>query len=177
MLKKSITYTDFNGKEQTEEFHFHLSPPDLMTLETSSPGGFQKHLETIMESNDGGQILEMFKKLIQLSIGRVSSDGKRFEKSDEIRDAFIQTNAYSVLFMELGADAETAAAFFSGIVPSDLAEEIAKIERKGGSAGEREVVESTPVREKDKVLTQEEARDLPQADLLQKMKDGWTIQS
>jgi hypothetical protein len=176
VLKKSITYTDFNDNEVTEEFHFHLSPPDLISLESSYPGGFEKHVDTIMASKDGGQILNLFQKLIQLSIGRVSEDGKRFEKSEEIRNAFLQTNAYSALFMELGSSEETAAAFWNAIMPKDLAAQIEKIERPGGSQAERAVVESTPVRH-EKVMTQAEAVALDQDRLIRRMKDGWVIQS
>ena len=54
-----------------------------------------------------------------------SADGKRFMKSEEIATAFSQTEAYSILFMELATDATAAADFVNGIVPADVAKQAA----------------------------------------------------
>ena len=48
---------------------------------------------------------------------RETPDGKRFMKNQEYTDAFVQTEAYSDLFMELATNADAAAAFVNGIVP------------------------------------------------------------
>ena len=179
MLKKIIKYTDFNGVQQQEEFHFHLSPPDLLELEATSPGGFENYMNEIMAANDGARILELFKKLIKMSIGRVSDDGKRFEKSEEITNNFVQTNAYTKLFLELGSDADSAAKFFNGIIPQDLADRVEKMQA-GGRQRERVVAEATPFTsgaQSPKVITKEEAATMSNDELVAKMKDGWTIQT
>ena len=36
MLKKTITYTDYNGSERTEDFYFNLSKAEIMEMELSS---------------------------------------------------------------------------------------------------------------------------------------------
>lgn len=179
MLKKTIKYIDFNGVEQEEEFHFHLTPPDLLELEATSPGGFEKYMNDIMEANDGARILELFKKLIKMSIGHVSEDGKRFEKSEEITNNFVQTNAYTVLFLELGSDADTASKFFNGIIPQDLAERVEQLQ-SAGTQRERVVAEATPISggaQSPKVITRAEAKAMSKDELMAKLQDGWTIQT
>jgi hypothetical protein len=180
VLKKTITYTDFNGTPQTEEFHFHLSAEKLLELETTLPGGFEKHVAHILESEDGAQILELFKRLITMSIGQVSEDGKRFVQSDTIRRDFTQTNAYTSLFLELGQNAETAAAFFNGIVPADLAAQAEKMKAGGGDSATREWV-TTPRPEilggPRKFISKEDAEKMGRDELFQKMMEGYEIES
>ena len=36
MLKKTITYTDYNGVERTEDFYFNLTRAELMEMHSSS---------------------------------------------------------------------------------------------------------------------------------------------
>lgn len=117
MLKKTISYTDFNGSAITEDFYFNLTKAELIELEVSKEGGLAKVLEEIVAANDGQKIIDAFKTIIMFAVGRKSEDGKRFIKSREIREEFEQTNAYSELFMELATNAEAAADFVNSIVP------------------------------------------------------------
>jgi hypothetical protein len=117
MLKKTIKYVDFNGKEREEDFYFNLTKAEVIELETSIQGRLSNTLREIVESNDEKQIIERFKDLILRAYGEKSPDGKRFIKSQELRDAFSQTEAYSELFMELSTNADAASAFVNGIVP------------------------------------------------------------
>jgi hypothetical protein len=118
MLKKRITYVDFDGNSRTEDFYFNLTKAEVTEMELSAEGGLAKTLEKIVEAKDNKRILETFKDLILRSYGEKSPDGKRFIKNQEIRDAFSQTEAYSELFMELAMKPEMASAFVNGIVPS-----------------------------------------------------------
>jgi hypothetical protein len=126
MIKKTVTFEDFNGKTVTEDYYFNLSRMELIDMDVDSPEGFAKKLQNVIDSNDGRQILSTFKEIILASIGRKSADGKRFIKSAEIREEFTQTDAYSELFMELSTDADAAAQFVNGIIPASLANEVAK---------------------------------------------------
>lgn len=124
MLKKTITYTDFDGNERTEDFYFNLTKAEVTEMEMSTEGGLAKALQKIVTEKDSKRIIESFKNLILKSYGEKSPDGKRFIKNQEVRDAFSQTEAYSVLFMELATNAEMAAAFVNGIVPTVKKENI-----------------------------------------------------
>lgn len=126
MLKKTLTFEDFNGEEIAEDFYFHLSKAELIKMELSEKGGLTEAFKEIVETNDGSRIMDIFENLILSSYGKKSEDGRRFIKNDDIRDSFAQSEAYSVLFMELVTDAKAAADFFNGIIPSGLAEEAKK---------------------------------------------------
>lgn len=118
MLKKTMTYTDYDGNERTEDFYFNLTKAEVAEMEMSHDGGLVKMIEKIVAEQNGKRIVEIFKDLILKAYGEKSLDGKRFVKSEEISNAFAQTEAYSDLFMELALDAESAAAFVNGIVPA-----------------------------------------------------------
>lgn len=119
MLKKSITYYDYNGVERTEDFRFNLSKAELMEMEMSTNGGLTEMINKIVAAQDIPAIIKVFKDLILKAYGEKSPDGKRFIKSKELSTAFAQTEAYSQLFMELATNPEEAAKFINGIIPTD----------------------------------------------------------
>lgn len=120
MLKKTITYTDYNGDERTEDFWFNLSQAECTEMELSSNGGMKALIERIVSERDGKNLIEMFKKIILKAYGIKSLDGKYFRKTEEARRDFESTEAYSVLFMELATDADAASAFIRGVFPASL---------------------------------------------------------
>ena len=120
MLKKTITYVDYNGVERTEDFYFNLSKAEVLELEMGTTGGLTEMINKIVAAQDTPTLIKIFKDLVLKAYGEKSPDGKRFIKSDEIRDAFSQTEAYSNLFMELATDAEAASKFFNGIIPDNV---------------------------------------------------------
>ena len=127
MIKKSITYTDYNGVERTEDFYFNLTKAEVMEMEMSTTGGLAEMIQRIVAAKDQPAIVKIFKDLILKAYGEKSLDGKRFMKSEEIRASFEQTEAYSQLFMELATDADAAAKFVNGIVPADMAQQAATL--------------------------------------------------
>lgn len=120
MIKKTITYVDYNGVERTEDFYFNLTRAEITEMELSTVGGLAERIQEIVNKKDAPAIMELFKELILKSYGEKSADGKRFMKTDKIREEFSQTEAYSELFMELATDDKAAAAFVNGIVPGNL---------------------------------------------------------
>lgn len=122
MLKKTITYTDYNGVELTEDFYFNLSKAEAIELEVGIPGGLTAMIQNIVAANDNPSIIKIFKEFILKAYGVKSPDGKRFMKTDEngrpLADKFKETEAYSELFMELATNADEASKFINGIIPS-----------------------------------------------------------
>lgn len=130
MYSKKIAYTDFDGNQREETFYFNITEAELTEMECSVSGGFRKRLERIMETKDEPEVIEILKSFILQAYGEKSNDGKYFKKEDSVRgkysDDFKATEAYSALFMELGTDADKAAAFINGILPAKIREELAK---------------------------------------------------
>lgn len=118
MLKKTFTYTDYNGVERTEDHYFNLSKAELMEMELSTTGGLAEMIDKIVKAQDAPAIVKIFKELVLKAYGQKSADGRRFIKSKELSDEFAQTEAYSQLFMELATDADAASKFVNGIVPA-----------------------------------------------------------
>lgn len=119
MLKKTITYTDYNDTERKEDFYFNLSKPEIAEMEYTTPGGYTAMIQRIIDADDQSSIIKVFKDLILKAYGEKTPDGKRFVKSEELSTAFSQTEAYSVLFMELSTDSKAAAEFVNGIMPNE----------------------------------------------------------
>ena len=119
MLKKDITYVDFNGVERTEPFYFNLTKAELVEMEMGISGGLTALIKRVSETNNTPELIRIFKSLILKSYGEKSLDGKNFMKNNTIREQFESTEAYSVLFMELATDAEAAANFVNGLVPAE----------------------------------------------------------
>ena len=120
MLKKTITYVDYNGVERTEDFYFNLSEAEVMEMEMGTTGGLSETIRKIIAAQDSPTIIKLFKEFVLKAYGEKSSDGKRFIKSEELSTAFSQTEAYSQLYMELATDADAAANFMNSIVPAKL---------------------------------------------------------
>lgn len=139
MLKRTITYEDFNGEQVSEDHFFHLSKAELVELEMSVAGGLSESLQKIIASEDGKEIIAQFKQIILGSYGKKSDDGRRFIKNQQMREEFESSEAYSTLFMELVTDAGKAAEFVNGIVPANLAQEAMKV-----TAGELAAVPDPP---------------------------------
>lgn len=135
MLKKTITYTDFNDIERKEDFFFHFSEAELIEMNLSHEGGLQTYINRIVNTSSTPELIKLFKKLILDAVGERSDDGKRFIKvrSDgtKIADEFAQTNAYSALYMELIKDEKAAGDFINGCIPKKLAEAAAKAQIDG----------------------------------------------
>lgn len=127
MLKKAITYTDYNGNQRTEDFYFNLSKAELMEMEMGTSGGLSSFVERIIAAQDTPEMIKIFKELILKAYGEKSPDGKRFIKSKELSEEFSQTEAFSELFMELALNSESASAFVNGIIPRDLEKQIGKL--------------------------------------------------
>lgn len=124
MLKQTIKYTDYNGVEREETFWFNLNKAELMEMEMSTVGGFAEMIEKIIAAQDTPTLVKIFKDFILKAYGEKSPDGRGFMKLDKdgrpLSRKFVQTEAYSELFMKLSTDAEAAAAFINGIVPAEF---------------------------------------------------------
>jgi hypothetical protein len=129
MLKKTLTYTDFNGKEVTEDFYFNLTKAEIAEMEVNAStldsngnvnGGMEAMLNDVVESGSGKRIIEVFKEIVKRSIGRKSEDGKYFFKDVFIWHEFEASPAYSDFFVELLTDPDAAAEFIKGVMPVDF---------------------------------------------------------
>lgn len=119
MIKKTITYTDYNGNQRTESFWFNLTKAEVTRMEMSVQGGMAEMIDRIIDAQDAPSLISTFETMIQKSYGVKTPDGRGFVKRSEDLEAFMATEAYSELFMELVTNATAAAEFVNGIMPND----------------------------------------------------------
>lgn len=116
MLKKSVTYTDFDGKKRTETLYFNLTEPELVRLDVMYEGGLEKFIKNFDPEKRPDEVLELFERIIRASYGEKSEDARFFLKDPKAVELFMQSAAYGALFMELIQDADNAAAFVNGLI-------------------------------------------------------------
>lgn len=123
MYKKTITWTDYDGKEVTEDFYFNLTRAEIMDMELGTEGGLEQMLTRIVKAQDYVELSKYFKQIILMSYGEKSPDGKRFIKlrQDGSKPSldFQQTEAFSMMYMELATDDKAAAEFINAIIPDE----------------------------------------------------------
>lgn len=124
MIKKTITFEDFNGNQITEDFYFNLTVDEILSMEYSEKGGLSEHVKSIIASNDNAQIYLKFKDIILAAYGEKSEDGLRFVKNDKIKEEFSQTNAFSELLFNFMKNPDEAATFVNALVPQDKISEL-----------------------------------------------------
>lgn len=133
MFAKKIKYEDFNGTVREETFYFNLTEAELIEMESSVDGGLAEYGRRIIECQNVPQIMDLFKKLILISYGEKSADGKRFIKEDPVRGKlsleFMQTNAYSELYMEFINNPDSGAEFFNNVIPAKIKDQVEASEK------------------------------------------------
>jgi len=159
MLKKTITYEDLNGETVSEDYFFHLSKAELIELEMSHQGGLSTWLQSVVSAEDGASIIREFKKIILSAYGKRSDDGKRFVKTQELRDEFESTEAYSALFVELVTKTESAIEFVNGVIPRGMVEEAAKL------VGAEEPKPALAVVTEPKIISRAEVEEMSREEL------------
>ena len=136
MRKETITYTDYNNVTRTEDFFFNLNEAELTALQYGVDGGLKEMLERIVKSNDNKQIMACFHELIAKSYGEKSPDGRRFVKSKELSEAFMQTEAYNELMLRFMTDANYSAGFINDV----LADVMKRTEERNAKKGENNTI-------------------------------------
>lgn len=136
MYIKTIEYKDYLGNMRKEDFYFNLSESEVMEMELSKEGGFSQWITRIANAQNTPELIKLFKSMILMSYGERSLDGKSFFKKDPetgrpLSEAFEQTAAYPVLFMELATNTEAATEFINKVIPENAAEAIEKAKADG----------------------------------------------
>lgn len=125
MIKITETYPDYNGVERTEDFYFHFTKAELLKMEMGVKGGLAEMVKRAAQTQDAPTIIKVFEDLVAKSYGVKTPDGRGFNKDPEVVKEFLQTEAYSQIFMRLATDDEEAAKFVNGVVPADMSKQAA----------------------------------------------------
>lgn len=128
MFKKEITYKDFLGQTRTETFRFNITENEMLDLVQNDPSFNVDYLTYLMQNPDGLKMIDIMRKIIVVSYGELSEDGKHFRKSDQIATDFVQSAAYVELLNEFieSKDPDFIRSFMTGVFPAKYAAELQK---------------------------------------------------
>lgn len=138
MLKETVTYTDYDGKERTEDLYFNLEKHELIDLAFDLPDdiivadeetGEIKENHMVEKLGDKG-IYKFIKDVIKKAYGVKSADGRRFIKSDELTLEFTQTPMYDSILTKLTSDNDAAAKFITNVIPANAAKDLPNLKVK-----------------------------------------------
>ena len=127
MLKKTITFTDYNDVTRTEDYYFNLDKSELYEMEAESYGGYGQMLQRIIDSPDTKKTMEYLKDLILRAVGEKSPDGINFDKNDEISNRFYHSAAYDNLLCSMVENPDVAAEFAKGIIPKAMLQAVSSV--------------------------------------------------
>lgn len=142
MYSTEVTYIDYNNRERTETLYFNISKIEGMELQFGNDEGLAEYLKKIVKLSDPGKIISAFKEIILFAYGEKSDDGRRFEKSEEISQAFEESPAYETFMMNLLTSEKKMNEFVDKVVPKFTEKELKEFERM---ANEQENSEKTNV--------------------------------
>lgn len=119
MVKKTITYTDYDGTERTEDFYFNLSEAEITEMQLSVEGGMRGYIEKIVAAKSQLEVVKLFKEILLRSYGKKSLDGRLFVKNEANTAEFVANPAYSKIYMELVTDTDAATKFVNALIPAN----------------------------------------------------------
>lgn len=121
MLRKEVTYTDFDGNEVKEVLYFNLTKSEIAALQVRMDGKFIDYLKDLVEGNHIEKLFQIFRDDILIgSYGKKSDDGRRFIKNQQLREEFESSLAFDAIFTEMLMNPEAQSAFTRGILPPDM---------------------------------------------------------
>lgn len=123
MFIKKVRYTDYDGTVREKTLYFNLSQAELIDMQLSEAGGLKKLIEKMIEEQDNVNLASYFKELMLKSYGEKSLDGNRFIKEDEngrpLYKEFMETEAYSEMYVWLLTGEDAVIEFIDGIIPKE----------------------------------------------------------
>lgn len=141
MLKQTIKFTDYEGRDREITEYFHLNEAEIVEMQAKSENGIQTDMQDAILSNDAGRVLDFIKMLVHKSYGKKSQDGINFDKSPEILQKFVSSAYYSDFLLGLiQDDGKRGQEFVQGIMPAKLVKRaMAQVQGQEGGEVDRTV--------------------------------------
>lgn len=129
MIKKTISYHDYEGNERTDDFYFHLTQVELSKINSdpSLPGGLEESVARASKNEDAGELLRIIDLMISRSYGVKLPDGgfvKRNASGLPLYELFVNTEAYDNLLTELIQNEEGIINFLTGCLTKEAQDKV-----------------------------------------------------
>lgn len=125
MIKKTVTYTDWDGRQRTEDLYFNLSRNDVLK-ELSLIDRMERFKAEVidgakreMTTAEKQEMVDLIRSFFRLSYGE-RKDARTFRKSPEIWADFEGSGAFEAYFWQIFTDENEFSNFMQGILPADL---------------------------------------------------------
>lgn len=152
MIKKFITYEDYNGNTVTDPFYFNMTKLELLEWDLETEGGLEGLMKKLSETTDAKKAYYIFKDILLKAYGEKSEDGKTFVKSPELRVKFESSPALGELIIEFLQNPELSAKFIEGILPSAWIKEAAAKNQESSETAETRVLNELDSLSRDELL-------------------------
>lgn len=120
MLKKTVTYEDYNGNTVSEDLFFNINPVEMARMNDMYPGGAIAYFENIQSSQDAIKMMEVISDIVLYAYGVKSEDGKRFIKNKQIKEEFEQSEAFVAIISDLLTSETAGVEFMTAVLPKKL---------------------------------------------------------
>lgn len=132
--KESITFTNLDGEEVTEDWYFSLAETDLADLPFMHDANRDEILTNIAKNKDSAGWLKILKMVIFASVGR--REDNLLIKDEETVKQFRYGGAYTEFFADLITQEDAGWGFFQSILPERLLKQLQAQEEKTYSKDE-----------------------------------------
>ena len=135
MYKITKKYEDFRGNDREESFYFNITESEMADMIKNDPSFRPDYLVYLTKEPSGFAMMDVIRKLIVLSYGEPSEDGRHFRKDDQITKDFIQSKAYEEILNDFfdGEHETMVKDFVLNVFPKKYKDGIAKQMTNGTS--------------------------------------------
>lgn len=120
MLKKEVTYEDYNGEKRTETLFFNLTKAEIAKIQLKENGNFIEYMQRLLQKKKIEELYLFFEDFVRRSYGEKSLDGSKFIKTPEITQDFEFSPAFSEVVMSLVESPDELQRFVMGVIPKDM---------------------------------------------------------
>ena len=125
MIKKTLTYQDYDGVEHTKDFYFSMNQTEFALLNNRLPGGFESYLKRIQEDHDETRLLDLLTTFIVEAYGERLPEYEGLVKEDaqgrKLGLMFLRTEACDNLITDLlDTEKNNIGAFLTGMLPDKV---------------------------------------------------------
>lgn len=124
MLKRTVSYVDYNGNNQTDIVYFNMTKSEISRMQVKMDGKYIDHLQDLVEGRHVEELYDVFYNLVLDAYGEKSEDGKRFIKTPAMRSEFEQSIAFDTILAELIGDMDKMSEFSRKILPPDMSAQL-----------------------------------------------------
>ena len=116
MLKQRVKYEGFDGEIVEEDLYFNLTRMDLIELnDRYESKDMAAYMDKIVKEKNIKELYKVLKDIVLMAYGTKSEDGKRFIKSQTVKDEFAESLAFSQLIEDFHETDTAMSDFVTGI--------------------------------------------------------------